>query len=112
MFKINSERTFKREVTVFIPNNEGKHTKGTFSATYRLLPQDELDKILTGDLEDEDSGFLDEILVAVEGIADQDGNELSNSEALAGVKNDVCARVALVKEYFEAIQKKQSRRKN
>lgn len=111
MFKLSSNTTFKRQVTVVTPTDTGD-TKGTFTAQFRRLPQSRVDEVLTNAVEgDTDRGLLDEILVSVEGIADAEGNELpSSEETLKAVMDDACARVALVASYFDAIQKKNARK--
>lgn len=111
MFKLSKNTTFKRPVTVVTPTDDGE-TKGTFTARFKRLPQSRVDEILSGYADDEsDTSLLDEILVGVEGIADEHGNPLpDNDETLAAVKDDSCARVALVAEYFKAITKKNQRK--
>ena len=112
MFKLSTNATFKRPITVITPTDEGE-TKGTFTAQFKRLPQSRIDQVLGGYADDEsDASLLDEILVSVEGIADETGNPMpSDDTTLAAVKDDSCARVAMVAEYFKAITKK-NRRKN
>ncbi len=111
MFKLSSNATFKRQITVVTPTDDGE-TKGTFTAKFKRLPQSRIDQILSSYTDDEsDASLLDEILVSVEGIADEDGNPmLSDDTTLSKVKDDSCARVALVAEYFKAITKKNQRK--
>jgi len=111
MFKLSSNTTFKREITVVIPTDEGS-SKGTFTATFKRLPQSRIDT-LVDDQSDEggDRQLLDEILVAVDGIADANGDPMpSDEKTLDMVKDDACARVALVTDYFHAIQSKNQRK--
>ena len=111
MFKLQTNPTFKRSVTVVTPTDNGD-TKGTFTATFNRLPQSRIDQILADRMDgDSDSSILDEVLANVDGIADENGNAMpSNDETLNLVKDDSCARIALVSEYFSAITKKNQRK--
>lgn len=109
MYRINKERTFTRDVTVIFPdpNQEGKDSKGTFKATFKLLSQSELNEIY--DLGDVD--FLREVLKRVSGIGDENGNPLPDEEAIEAVLDDSCAVSAMVGEYFEHVKGRNFRRK-
>ncbi len=111
MFKLSTNSTFKRDVTVYIPTDDGE-TKGAFKAHFKRLPQSRIDEVLESMADDDsDKGLLDEILIGVEGIADSDGNPLPNdADTLQLVKDDSCARVATVSTYFKAIQRKNQRK--
>lgn len=111
MFKLSTNDTFKRNVTVYVPTDDGE-TKGTFKARFKRLPQSRIDEVLEIMVDgDSDRGLLDEILVGVEGIADANGNSLPDDDStLDLVKDDACARAALVTAYFKAIQGKNQRK--
>jgi len=111
MFKLASNTTFKREVTVVIPTDDGT-SKGTFTATFKRLPQSRIDALVSDGEEDGgDRALLNEILVAVDGIADANGDPMpSDDKTLDMVKDDACARVAMVSEYFHIIQAKNQRK--
>ncbi len=111
MFKLSTNATFKRKVTVFTPTDDGE-TKGTFTAQFKRLPQSRINQILSGrayeDSDDEtDVSLLDEILISVDGISDDQGQPLPCDDSLlTAIKDDSCARVALVASYFKAITEK------
>jgi hypothetical protein len=109
MYRINKERTFTRDVTVIFPdpNKEGKDSKGTLTATFKLLPQSEFEEAL--DLGDVD--FLRKVLKRVSGIGDESGNPVPDEEAMEAVLDDSCAVSAMVAEYLECTKGKNFRRK-
>lgn len=102
MFTLNTSRTFKQPVNLTIVDENGKDVKGSFTATYKVLPHNE-----SRDLPD-DIKLLDRVLIAVEGIEvpGEDGQPLTGDELLFALKNDPSASVALTSAYQSSILKK------
>lgn len=114
MFKIAQDPSYEWPVNVFIPRDGGKFVKGTFTAEFKALPQDEIDSILR-DARDgvTDADFCVQSLVGWKGVQDEDGSELRFSEeAKAKLLNIPYARHALVTAFFESISGGAARRKN
>jgi hypothetical protein len=106
MYKINTERTFTRDVTVIFPGENNQDSKGTLKATYRALSETEY-----ADYKDAlPIELLQKVLVSVSGIADQDGNPIPDDKALDLVLNDTFAVSALEAEYVNCTRLKNFRR--
>jgi len=108
MYRINTKRTFKREVEVVFPAESGAGTtKGTLQAEFRMLSQSDIDDRM----DQGDAAFLREVLVGVAGVGDEHGAELSADEARAAVLEDPLAVSALVGDYFEVTKGRNFRRR-
>jgi len=114
MFKIAQKPTYKWPVTVHIPADGGKFTKGTFTAEFNALPQDQIDKIIKDGRDgDETSDICREALVGWSAVQDEEGNDLPFSEeAKAKLLNIAYARYALLDAFFSSITGGGARRKN
>lgn len=114
MFKIAQEKTYKWPVTVHIPADGGKYIKGGFTAEFKALAQDEIDRVARAGRDgDEDADLCGECLVGWSGVQDADGNDLPYSEeAKAKLLNITYVRHALLDAFFESITGGGARRKN
>lgn len=106
MFKLNTKRTYKQSVPLTLVDESGKDQKGTFSATFRVTPNNETRELL------DDATLLDRVLVSVSDIEvpDDEGKPLEGEELLSAVKNDPAAAFALINAYQDSIIKKNRRR--
>lgn len=114
MFKIAQNPSYKWPVTVYVPQDGGKFLKATFSAEFRRLPQDEIDRLLQ-ELRngDPDVSFAAECLIGWSGVQDTDGGELAYcDEAKDKLLNIPYARNGVVTAFFESISGGAARRKN
>tara|TARA_R110001606_G_scaffold212691_1_gene360446 strand:- start:8302 stop:8625 length:324 start_codon:yes stop_codon:yes gene_type:complete len=102
VFKLNTSRTFKQPVNLTIVDENGKDQKGSFTATFKILPHNE-----SADMPD-DIKLLDRVLMGVEGIevTGEDGQPLAGDELLSALKNDPSATVAMASAYQRSIVKK------
>ena len=102
MFKLNPSRTYQYPVSVTIFDGEKEHT-GTFTATFKVLPNSALK-----DPSAADKRLLDLVLVDVEGVEvpDEDGKALVGDRLLSALKDDPSASTALIAAYQESITKK------
>ncbi|MDH2435589.1 hypothetical protein QCD60_23985 [Pokkaliibacter sp. MBI-7] len=94
-FQLTKDRKFTRLVTVHIPNEQGEFDQSTLRATFRIAPTDEVVS--------SEKRLLDLVLVDLPEL-EQEG--FSKAELLEAVKNDPCAGPALIREYNEAVAKK------
>ena len=101
--KMNLSRQFGAPVTVHFHDESGNPAKGSFGATFKIVPFDELQ-------EKEDASYLDMVLVGVKEddleLYDEQNQRLTGDKLLDAVKNDPAISSALVKTYNEAITKK------
>lgn len=110
MFKLKKDSTFKHNVEVSFPSENGTgFTKGSFIATFKALDEDKI-----AALDDASDGrLLTAVLMGVEGVADEDGNALpSNEDTVQAVINNPFASAALVREYVFVTKGKNLKRKN
>lgn len=114
MFKISQKPTYKWPVTVSIPDDGGKFTKGTFTAEFKALSQDEIDTIIKAGRDgDETSDILHEALIGWSAVQDADGSDLPYSEeAKAKLLRMAYVRFALLDAFFNSINGGGARRKN
>ena len=109
-FKLETTRTFTQRITMELPTDvPGKTEKAGFLARFRAISKDELNELIE---DGSDDALLDAVLVGVEDVLDEDGNELPEREALEGVKRNTFAAPALVRAYVEAISGNKAREKN
>ena len=105
MFKISQNTTYKWPVTVHIPRDGGKFVKGTFTAEFKAMPQNEIDGVLA-DLRDghQDADLASACLTGWANVQDDDGSDLPyGDEAKDKLLNVPYVRVALVTAFFESI---------
>ena len=105
MFKIEQKPTYTGRVEVFSPRDGGKYQKGTFTAEFKALAQEEIDSIL-GDLRDgrPDSDFALECLVGWKGVQDEDGNELPFSDSTRDQVLDIYPVLpSVIKAFYESL---------
>ena len=114
MFKTMQDLTYEWPVTVYVPKNGGKFFKATFTAEFRVLSQDEIDRVLANIREnDADTNFAGECLAGWKEVQDDDGSELVYSDgAKAKLLNIPYVRNAVVTAFFESISGGAARRKN
>lgn len=118
MFTLKKSRTFEWPVTVTVPDR-GKHSKSSFTAVFRVLERDELQQRIA-ELNDPDVSasergarmveFLSAILVSVEGVAVEDGGDMTNRDICEALTTDTFTAPALFDAYVEGIAGRQ--RKN
>lgn len=93
-FKIAASPTYKVDVVVHFPGEDGKLRKQSFVAVFKRLTQGEIETLrdriaarnngallATEPQPISDRELLDEVLVGWEGVQDEDGNELLFNEA-------------------------------
>jgi len=97
MFTLNTNRTCRLPVTVTLYDDDGKEQKGQFSATFKVLPTNEVRSMSS------DESLLDKVLVAVHDI-EVPGKE--GDELLAAIKHDPSTATALIGAYTEHVVKK------
>jgi hypothetical protein len=120
MFKLddNEETVIKNwPVTISVPQDGGAVQKNEISADFLLLPQDQLDDLMTASRDSEggsiDADILRRVVKRLTGIADADGKALDYSdELLERLIKKPFVRSALVSTYFEASAGKKAKRKN
>ena len=107
MLKLNTTRTFPAPVTVHFLDEAGKSQKGTFNATFKVLPSDEIT-----DNSNADKRLLDLVLVEVKDIelADQNGVALEGDALLEACKNDPAISAAMMSTYSDQLAKKNLKR--
>jgi hypothetical protein len=102
MFKIDATPTFRRTVTVVVPDGDSSREE-TLIATFRVLPTTQVEKfnLLTtaGTLD-----FLRAAIVRLDDVAGADGKPVEYSEHVRDAVIDLTyARVALASTYFTEI---------
>ena len=104
--KINTARTFDASVTVHFHDDNGQPAKGTFGATFKVVPTDSL--------KDSEDSFLDHVLVSVNEseleLIGEDGQRLTGEALLSAVKVDPSISLAIVTAYNEQVAKKNLKR--
>lgn len=102
MFQLNTNRTYQHPVSLTIYDEAGKEKTGTFQATFRVVPNNEMRAM--GD----DVSLLDAVLVKVSDIEvpGPDGEPLAGDALLEAVKEDPAASLALINAYQQSIAKK------
>lgn len=104
MFKVVSDSTFTRPVTVLTPSNDG-HLTETLKATFRLLSTDEMDKYNLN-TRDGTTAYLKRIIVSLDDLASASGEPLAYTEALRDqLLTMPHVRVGLLSEYLDAVAK-------
>ncbi|MFP8968569.1 hypothetical protein ACKC9G_18450 [Pokkaliibacter sp. CJK22405] len=94
-FKLTKDRQFVRTVTVLVPNESGGHDEQTLTARFKIA---DVETVMSSA-----QPLLDLVLV---GLQDCEDSDMSEAEMLEAVKKDVCAAPALVREYNDAVAKK------
>lgn len=111
MFKLEKKPSITWPVTVQIPRDGGKTTKATFEAEFRLLDQDEFDRVYSEGGTDRD--LLARVLVGWSGVQDDAGGEMTFSdEARATLAAIPYVRQALVTAYLQCATGREAARKN
>ena len=107
MLKLNTTRTFPTPVTVHFQDESGKSQKGTFNATFKVMPVDQVT-----DESNSDKRLLDLVLVDVSQIelVDEQGNTLEGDALLEACKNDPAISAAMMATYNEQLAKKNLKR--
>lgn len=104
MFKVNVSPTFTRTVRVQIPT-DGGHRQETLKATFRVLNTDEVEGFDLATTEGT-SAFLCAVIESLDDIADANGEQIPyNNEVRDQVLKMPYVRLALSREYFEAVAK-------
>jgi hypothetical protein len=114
MFKIEEPASYTWPVEVFCPRDGGKFVKATFTAEFKTLPQQDIDRIIA-DLRDgnPDADFATECIAGWNGVQDADGAELAYSdEAKAKLLNIPYVRNGVVTAFFKSLNGGANRRKN
>lgn len=104
---LNLERTFIAVVNVHHQDDSGKPKKGSFEATFKVLPSNKIE-------EHEEARLLDLVLVSVNEdhlkIADGTGKKLTGDALIEGLKNDPAVSAAMVSTYTAEVAKKNLKR--
>lgn len=112
MFKIDLSPSYTYPVTIELVSGNGKLDKFTFTAEFKRLSQDEIDKMseeLTAssnaDAPLTDSDIIDKVLAGWRDIADAHGKPLAfdSPSDKAVVFSVFGVRKALIQAYFESI---------
>lgn len=114
MFKITNQATYSAQVTVYTPV-DGGFSKGTFTAKFALLTQEEIDQVLDNARMGRDNADLCEKALAGWGneITGPDGQIFEfNEENKAALLNKPYVRNAILKAFIESISGDGARRKN
>jgi len=120
MFKLddNEETIIKNwPVLINVPQDGGAVQKHEITADFLLLPQDQLDDLMTASRDSEggsvDVDILRRVVKRITGVADADGKALDyTAELLERLIKKAYIRSALVTTYFEAASGKKAKRKN
>lgn len=98
MFVLNTQRSYKCPVKVVIFDEDGKEKVGNFTATFKIVPQKDL----------EGERPLNHVLLGVEGIQvpGPDGQPLEGEALLDALRGDPAVSVALMSAYNDSILKK------
>lgn len=103
MFKLTDQATVKWPVRVQIPRDGGRSTQATFSAEFRLLPQEEVQRLVDAGAENTDNTLLREAVVDWADVADESGEPLEfTTDNLDRMLRVTYVRVAMVAAFFEA----------
>lgn len=110
MFKLEEQKNIKWPVTVNIPCDGGRTTKGEFTAHFELLPQDEFREIYAQDnASDED--LLRRVLTGWDGVADADGQPIEYNEDTREMMIRIpYVRAAMITAYLECSHGKAARK--
>jgi len=102
VFKLNTNRTYTYPVALTIYDEAGKEQSGKFTATFKVMPQNQLRDMPA------DTLLLDQVLVNASGIEvpGEGGKPLEGDELLDALKNDPAASAALISAYQESVAKK------
>lgn len=102
MFKVSTNRTFSRTVTVCVPVDGGFEDQ-TVKATYRVVPDEELSNSEGVEGQKAD---LRKMIVSLDDLVDDDKQPVSYSEALLEqLIAQSYVRIALLRKYIEAVTK-------
>ena len=104
MFVVAAEPKFTHTVEALVPT-DGGHDKQSFKATFRVLPSDREEEFDLNTVQGSND-FLRAIVVTMDELGDAAGKPLSYND---GLRDQLFrlpyVRTALVKTYFNAIQK-------
>lgn len=104
MFVVDLQPTFRHAVEVLVPT-DGGHEKQTFAARFRVLASDKESEHDIATVEGSNS-FLRAIVVEMDELVGRDEQPLPYNDALRDQLLKLpYIRTALVRTYFEAIQK-------
>ncbi len=103
MFKLKTTPTVKRQITVILPDD----SKGDFTAHLEILSDADFTELLEAN---DDAALVRRITKKVEGIGDEQGNPLSDDEALEGVLGDTSCIAAISAEYIHVVKGRNLRR--
>lgn len=102
MFKLVSNRTFKRTVKISAPVDGGLK-ESTFGVTFKALPVSKLKEYALGDL-DGQLAFLREVVVGIDDVQDESGTTLTFTDELREQLIDLpFVRVSLIASYDAGI---------
>ena len=81
MFTIRENHTFKRKVTVNVPNDKGGFSAESFMAEFKAVDQDEARRLYESmNEESRDQNVLAEVFIGFENVKDPDGNSIEYSD--------------------------------
>jgi len=102
VFKLNTNRTYSYPVALTVYDEAGKEHSGKFTATFKVMPQNQLREMPA------DTLLLDQVLVGASGIEvpGEGGKPLEGDELLHALKNVPAASTALITAYQESVSKK------
>nr|VFK58187.1 MAG: hypothetical protein BECKUNK1418G_GA0071005_100236 [Candidatus Kentron sp. UNK]VFK68299.1 MAG: hypothetical protein BECKUNK1418H_GA0071006_100136 [Candidatus Kentron sp. UNK] len=94
----DKDKIVKRTVVVNVPVDGDATVRQEFTASFRVLPDDQLEELMDRGEE----AFLKGILVGWEGIDDDDGNPVSPSpEAITRMSGIIYVRTAIYRAYWQ-----------
>lgn len=111
MFQLAKDPTFTFPVIVHIPTASGGFTKHKFTGKFKHVPHTNIQELVDG-VTDETS-FLEEVFVGWDGVKDEDGEDLTFSEAARQKLLAISyVRTAVSKAYFDSLKGPGGRRGN
>lgn len=115
MFKVATKPTYKRNIKVDVPLDMGKTERQTFIMEFRRLSVAETKELIeeaqSKEVSDED--MMRRYAVGWEGVVDDDGNDLTFSNAnLDAVLDITYVRKAIMGAFIEDVFGKEATRKN
>ena len=109
-FKIASDPKFKATVNFKEPVGTDEYSQGSFIVEYRVVPNDVVSKIVD---EKGDNELLGAIVVSIEGVEDEEGNQLFFEDGLLKTLcNNPYVRPAMVQTYFDMVNGRGAAEKN
>ena len=104
MFTLRENHTFKRKVTVQVPNDKGSFNQELFTAEFRAIDSDEAEHLRNEAEDGTERKLLAEVFIGFEGVKDEAGEVVEYSDQV----RDQLIRIPyvslpLINAFFEGI---------